>query len=109
MIFFDKHNILPVVPGSAASISGIYMDSKNQRLNLEANITESKKGTSLCDPDGYLYSRNYVNNDKIVWLCKKYYTGNLKCKARATTQGPVIISLRGTHNHEADNFNPIYE
>ena len=59
---------------------------------------------TLCDPYGHTYSRNYgsrdVNSGRINWLCKHYYRANLKCTARATTDGPVITSIRGTHNHQ---------
>jgi len=87
---------------------------KIQSVGIPANfLSSARQGTkslepiwTLCDPEGHMYSRNCgsrdLNRGTTNWLCKKYQL--LKCKARATTKGRVITSLRGTHSHPVQEY-----
>ena len=63
-----------------------------------AKFTTSREGNlKLMDMAGYEYTKHNASGIKIYWRCCKYK--NLKCFARATTEGNYVVKNVGEHNH----------
>ena len=54
------------------------------------------------DMAGYEYTKHNASGIKIYWRCCKYK--NLKCFARATTEGNYVVKNVGEHNHWNKHF-----
>lgn len=67
-------------------------------LEFEMALTfvKSQKGTNLLLHDGYLYYREKLMSDKIIWKCQDYEYH--KCRGRCHTFNDAVIKV-SDHNH----------
>ena len=57
----------------------------------------------LLDKDGYVFTANKKRGRKIYWVCrenKRTASLNLKCPAKASTNGIHVTKWTSKHNHE---------
>ena len=52
----------------------------------------------LLDKDGYVFTANKKRGRKIYWICRE--NKNMKCPAKASTNGIYVTKWTNKHNHE---------
>jgi hypothetical protein len=79
-------------------------DLGDSELEVAQFIKSSKNCAQLVDKLGYIYNKHQRNTDGtlIWWKCREFFNrkAEMKCRARATTQGFYITKRTSVHTHQ---------
>ena len=73
-------------------------DGTETETEVAKFVESSKANPMLLDKDGYVFTANRKRGRKIYWLCRE--NKNMKCPAKASTNGIYVTKWTDKHNHE---------
>ena len=67
---------------------------------MPLNFIQSRRGNDLLVYDGFVYTKEKISLDKIIWRCVEY--DKHQCSGRYHTSDGEVIKIMGQHNHVVD-------